>query len=187
MISKRFEDVYIDTRGKSFKFLIKEIRWYFINIINIYFVYIFRKKKKKIFTFRFHVLIPWPATLATPFRPTMSTALQIYSFELYSCVPWWTAWFLTDSVMQMLASLRTQPRPDLNLKSPSFRASARTIEELAWEMGRASFGKGQREKESSVRQKVLENRGDVALKFFSQNYVQLSSFIRSLTSCLKIS
>lgn len=43
------------------------------------------------------------ARLATPFRPTMSTALQIYSFELYSCVPWWTAWFLTDSVMQMLA------------------------------------------------------------------------------------
>lgn len=186
MISKRFEDVYIDTRGKSFKFLIKEIRWYFQYYQYIFRIYISKKKEENIHL-SFPWLIPWPATLATPFRPTMSTALQIYSFELYSCVPWWTAWFLTDSVMQMLASLRTQPRPDLNLKSPSFRASARTIEELAWEMGRASFGKGQREKESSVRQKVLENRGDVALKFFSQNYVQLSSFIRSLTSCLKIS
>lgn len=120
------------------------------------YIYIFRKKKRRRNYSSFVSTVNPLARLATPFRPTMSTALQIYSFELYSCVPWWTAWFLTDSVMQMLASLRTQPRPDLNLKSPSFHASARTIEELAWEMGRASFGKGQREKESSVRQKVLE-------------------------------
>lgn len=94
----------------------------------------------------------------------MSTALQIYSFELYSCVPWWTAWFLTDSVMQMLASLRTQPRPDLNLKSPSFRASARTIERVSMRNGACFFRQGPKRKRKLCSSEGARERGSEILQ-----------------------